>query len=77
MVSSLLFGAVIGSLCSGGLSDKLGRRLTVAIIAIIFNIGTLGSALAPDASTLIIARVVNGLGVGGSMAIIPVYLSAN
>ncbi|AXI07761.1 MFS transporter [Oceanobacillus zhaokaii] len=75
VVSSLLLGAIIGSAGSGWLSDRIGRRKTIAIISILFIIGSIGSAVAPDALTLIIARIINGLGVGGSMAIIPVYLA--
>lgn len=75
VVSSLLFGAIIGSAGAGWLSDRIGRRKAISIIAVLFIIGSIASALAPDAFTLIIARIINGLGVGGSMAIIPVYLA--
>ncbi|GAB3063515.1 sugar porter family MFS transporter [Virgibacillus ainsalahensis] len=75
VVSSLLLGAIFGSASAGWLSDKIGRRKAIAIIAILFIVGSLGSALAPGVTTLIIARIINGLGVGGSMAIIPVYMS--
>jgi sugar porter (SP) family MFS transporter len=75
VVSSLLFGAIIGSAAAGWLSDKIGRRRAIVIIASLFILGTIGSALAQGVNTLITARIVNGLGVGGSMAIIPVYLA--
>lgn len=75
VVSSLLLGAIIGSAAAGWLSDKIGRRLCIAIIATLFILGSIGSAIAPEVFTLIIARIINGLGVGGSMAIIPVYLA--
>ena len=75
VVSSLLFGAIIGSAAAGWLSEKIGRRLCIAIIATLFILGSIGSAIAPEVFTLIIARIINGLGVGGSMAIIPVYLA--
>lgn len=75
VVSSLLFGAIFGSACAGWLADKIGRRKAISIIAILFIIGSIGSAIAPEISTLIIARIINGLGVGGSMAIVPVYLA--
>jgi len=75
VVSSLLLGAVFGAAGAGGLADKIGRRKSIAIIAILFIVGSIGSAYAPEVYTLIVARVINGLGVGGSMAIVPVYLS--
>lgn len=75
VVSCLLFGAIIGAASGGWISDKLGRRKAIALVAIIFILGTIGSALSVNASSLITARIINGLGVGGSMAIIPVYLA--
>ena len=47
IVSTLLVGAVIGALSGGPLSDRVGRRPTVLLAAIIFGIGALAVAFAP------------------------------
>lgn len=75
VVSSLLFGAIIGSAGAGWLADKIGRRKAIAIIALLFIVGSIGSAVALGVPTLILARIINGIGVGGSMAIVPVYMA--
>ncbi|MEB6036556.1 sugar porter family MFS transporter [Staphylococcus pseudoxylosus] len=75
VVSSMLIGAIIGAGLSGPISDKLGRRKVVFIIAIIYIIGSLLMAVANSVDLLVIGRLVIGLGVGSSTAIIPVYLS--
>ncbi|WP_436854578.1 sugar porter family MFS transporter [Staphylococcus caeli] len=75
VVSSMLIGAILGSGASGPLSDRLGRRRVVFIIAIIYIIGALILALAPSMPILVLGRLVIGLAVGGSTAIVPVYLS--
>ncbi|MDT4051970.1 sugar porter family MFS transporter, partial [Staphylococcus arlettae] len=75
VVSSMLIGAIVGSGASGPMSDRLGRRRVVFIIAIIFIIGALILALAPSMPVLVIGRLIIGLAVGGSTAIVPVYLS--
>ena len=75
VVSSMLIGAIFGSGLSGPSSDKLGRRRVVFIIAIIYIVGALALALAPNLTMLVIGRLVIGLAVGGSTAIVPVYLS--
>lgn len=75
VVSSMLIGAIVGSGASGPMSDRLGRRRVVFIIAIIYIVGALILALAPSMPILVLGRLVIGLAVGGSTAIVPVYLS--
>ena len=71
----MLIGAILGSGFSGPSSDKLGRRRVVFIIAIIYIVGALVLALAPNLTTLVLGRFIIGIAVGGSTAIVPVYLS--
>ncbi|WP_086428072.1 sugar porter family MFS transporter [Staphylococcus cornubiensis] len=75
VVSSMLVGAIVGAGLSGPLSEKFGRRRLVFMISIVFIIGALILALAPTMEILVLGRVVIGLAVGGSTAIVPVYLS--
>ncbi|MCA0971468.1 sugar porter family MFS transporter [Halobacillus litoralis] len=75
VVSSLLVGAIVGAGMSGYVSDRFGRRRVVFVIALIYIAGSLILAFAPNVTTLVIGRVILGLGVGGSTAIVPVYLS--
>lgn len=75
VVASMLFGAIFGSGFSGPLSEKLGRRRLVFIISIIFIVGSLVLALAPTVEIVVLGRFIIGLAVGGSTAIVPVYLS--
>ncbi|HCN61277.1 MULTISPECIES: sugar porter family MFS transporter [Mammaliicoccus] len=75
VVSSMLVGAIFGSGASGPLSDKLGRRKLVFIIAIVFILGALILSFAQSMVILVIGRFIIGLAVGGSTAIVPVYLS--
>ncbi|KFI68426.1 sugar porter family MFS transporter [Bifidobacterium magnum] len=75
VVSAVLLGAVLGALFIGPLSDRLGRRKLLLISALIFVIGALGSAFAPEVWTLLISRVILGLAVGAASALIPTYLS--
>ncbi|HAR6336826.1 TPA: sugar porter family MFS transporter [Staphylococcus pseudintermedius] len=75
VVSSMLVGAIVGAGLSGPLSEKLGRRRLVFMISIVFIIGALILALAPTMEILVLGRVIIGIAVGGSTAIVPVYLS--
>ncbi len=75
VVSILIFGAAIGAIVGGKLSDLHGRRHNILIIAVVFMIGTLGCVLAPVWPVLALFRLVLGLAVGAASATVPVYLS--
>ena len=75
VVSSLLVGAMLGSIVAGPLADAIGRRRLVLIAAVTFIVGAIGSALAPSAGVLILFRVVLGLAVGAASVIVPLYLA--
>jgi SP family sugar:H+ symporter-like MFS transporter len=75
VVASLLLGAAVGAGSAGPLSDRLGRRNIIIIAAILFSIGAIGAALAPNVGVLVFFRVVLGLGVGSAALVVPLYLS--
>ena len=58
IVSFLLVGAVTGAIAGGPLSDRLGRRPVVLLAAIIFAVGAIAAALAPNVLILIFARFI-------------------
>lgn len=75
IVSSILVGAVFGSVGAGTLADRFGRRNLLLVIAAVFLVGALGSALAGGPGTLVAFRLLLGLGVGGMSTTVSVYLS--
>ncbi|MFC0138723.1 sugar porter family MFS transporter [Erwinia mallotivora] len=75
VTSSLLIGAASGAILSGGMSDRMGRRRMILLLAVLFAIGTIGSSLAPTLEIMLIFRVVLGLAVGGAGTTVPLYLS--
>lgn len=75
VVTALTIGAVIGALVGGRLSDAFGRKPVLFVTALLFALGPLGMALAPDAISLIFFRFVAGLGAGLAAVIVPVYLA--
>ncbi len=75
VVSSMMFGAAVGAIGSGWLNFRLGRKYSLMIGAILFVVGSLCSAFAPNTEILIIARILLGLAVGIASYTAPVYLS--
>ncbi|HEU0222428.1 MAG TPA: MFS transporter [Paracoccaceae bacterium] len=62
-----LFGLMAGAFIFGPLADRIGRKPILALTTAFFGLATLGSALAPDITTLTALRFVTGLGLGGAM----------
>ncbi|ROR11194.1 sugar porter family MFS transporter [Erwinia sp. JUb26] len=75
VTSSLLFGAAFGALFSGHFAAAIGRRKIIITLAIIFALGSIGTAFAPDVEWMIFFRVVLGVAVGGASATVPVYIA--
>ncbi len=74
-VSSLALTATLGMMLSGPLSDRIGRRPVLKIAAVLFAVSGIASALAPGFVTLVIARMIGGLGVGAALIIAPMYIA--
>lgn len=75
VTSALVFGAAIGSLMAGTLSDKYGRRTTLLGLALVFLIGVLGTTLAPSVAIMVVMRFVLGIAVGGASSTVPVFIA--
>ena len=75
LVSSVLIGAVVGAGTNGILADMFGRKKIIIATAIIFIIGSVLCALAPNIYVLILSRILVGLAVGIVNFIVPLYLS--
>ncbi|MGL4724862.1 MAG: sugar porter family MFS transporter [Scandinavium sp.] len=74
-VSSALVGCIIGSMLSGKLSDKFGRKKSLIVCSIMFFIGALGTAFPVTFSQFVIFRIVGGVGMGIASFVVPVYLA--
>jgi MFS family permease len=56
----------VGGLLFGWLSDRVGRRASLALAIAAFSAGNAACALAPSAAWLLVGRALTGLGVGGT-----------
>lgn len=75
VMSSALWGTVLGAIFGNLPCDRLGRKYTLILIGVLYLLSALGSALAPDPYTFAIMRFIGGVGVGISSIAVPAYIS--
>lgn len=74
-VSSLTLTATLAMMVAGPLSDKYGRKKVLVWSAVVYGLSAVGSAFAPNFTTLVLARMLGGFGVGASLIIAPMYIA--
>jgi len=74
-VSSALVGCIVGVAMSGELGDRYGRRWVLVFAAILFLVSALGCGLLPTFPSIVIARILGGIGVGFASSMVPLYIS--
>lgn len=72
---SLLIGCLLGAMAAGGISDRLGRRLSLQVAALLFAASSIGAAMCRGLVDFSLARIVGGLAIGVAAALTPVYIS--
>jgi len=68
-ISLTFVGMTIGSLVTGFVGDKYGRRFTYQINLLIFGLASIAAAFAQDMTQLIICRFIQGLGLGAEIVV--------
>ncbi|RLN21199.1 hypothetical protein BBJ28_00008237 [Nothophytophthora sp. Chile5] len=68
-------GCMVGAIAGGWIADKFGRRLTIFQAGTLFCLGTLWLAFCPSQAhgSLLVARVIQGMGVGNSSFSLPLF----
>lgn len=64
VVSSTVGAAALSALCGGALNGWLGRRFCILTASFTFSAGGVVLSLAPDKETLLVGRLIVGLGIG-------------
>lgn len=75
IVASVPMGAFFGALTSGFFAERLGRQKGLIFTALLFVIGALLTAVAPNIECVVFGRTIMGFAIGISAMIAPMYLS--
>jgi MFS transporter, SP family, arabinose:H+ symporter len=74
-VAMALLGTIIGAMSAGLPGQKWGGRETLRVLAVFYVVSALGCAFAWNWDSLLVARFIGGLGIGGSSVLGPVYIA--
>ncbi len=75
VMSSALWGTVIGAVFGAFPTNILGRKNTLLIIGVLFLVSSVGTAFANDPILFSIFRFLGGIGIGASTIAAPTYVS--
>ncbi|CAI8611500.1 unnamed protein product [Vicia faba] len=75
IVAMSLIGATVVTTCSGALSDLLGRRPMLIISSLLYFLSSLVMFWSPNVYILLFARLLDGLGIGLAVTLVPLYIS--
>ena len=74
-MSSALVGCLVGSLLSGGLSDRFGRKKLLILSGFLFTVTGILTALSPNFSMFILNRILGGVAIGLASNLSPMYIA--
>jgi MFS transporter, SP family, arabinose:H+ symporter len=75
VVSSPSFAAMFAMLFSGRLSDKIGRKKILIVVAFLYALSAVLSAYANSYEMLYIARMIGGVAFGAALVLAPTYIA--
>ncbi|XP_059637596.1 monosaccharide-sensing protein 2-like [Cornus florida] len=75
VVAMSLIGATLITTCSGPISDWLGRRPMLIMSSIFYFVSGLIMLWSPNIYVLLLARLLDGFGIGLAVTLVPVYIS--
>ena len=75
IMSSALWGTVVGALFGNIPTEQLGRKKTLIIVGTLYFVSAIGSALSINPYFFFIMRFIGGIGVGISSIVVPAYIA--
>jgi sugar porter (SP) family MFS transporter len=74
-VASALIGTIIGAFAVGRPTERWGRRRILIVLAVLYFVSAVGSAMAGSLLSFVIYRLIGGLAVGAASVVSPLYIA--
>lgn len=74
-VGCALFGSIVGVLSSGFLFEGRGRKFSLIVSSILYTVSAVGCTFSNSFFSLVLYRVIGGIGIGVSAVVAPAYIS--
>ena len=74
-MSCALIGCLVGSVTSGKLSSRFGRRRSLTLAAVIFAVSSLGTGLASHFAAFVAWRMLGGYAIGLASSVSPIFIA--
>ncbi len=74
-VGSALLGCILGVSFAGTLADFMGRKFVLFLSALLFAVSAAGCTVSPTIVSLVVYRLIGGMGVGVASMTSPLYIS--
>lgn len=75
VASCLYIGCIVGALIFGKISQAIGRKISLIIVAVIFLISSILMGLSDTVNTIVFWRIIAGFSVGGASVLSPLYIA--
>lgn len=75
VIGAPFIGMFAGAIVLGRMADLAGRRRVLLVNVAIYAAFSLASAAAPNLETLVVLRVLGGVGIGGELVLVDTYLA--
>jgi MFS family permease len=75
IVSVYNAGQAIGGLTTGWLADRISRKFTILVAALLTIVGAVLQCAAVHVGMLVAGRLVAGVGCGQLLSVVPIYLA--
>lgn len=74
-VAAVLIGAVVGGVIGGPMANRFSRRYTLLVMAILYAIGAILTAISFNLGSFVAFRIITGIAVGASSLVVPMYIA--
>lgn len=75
LVAAVLIGAIAGGVIAAPMADRFSRRWTLLIMAVVYGLGGVLTAVSPGEWWFFAFRVFTGVAVGASSMVVPMYIA--